>query len=585
MVLRSKIGSSLMGFGFLFFALLPSTCLADISGIVVEDSSGLPIIGARVSLRARPDITPVLSQVDGTFLLPLTNELNALEVAAAVPYNHAATFNYLTNAVPSLDGSIGVEIRLERLPTASNTTYTPPTADGLCLDCHAQYYAEWSTARHAGAARNPWVLDLFSGTGTPGGSNGYVFRNTHDAGETGFCATCHAPLEDVANPGNLMLNEVSTVAGNDGVTCLACHQIADINDANINALHHLGKASYRFPSGLSQTEFYVWGPLADLDQIPMQNSYSPLFEDSKLCASCHQYRNPSTNAPGQNTYAEWLASPYAQPGPNYKTCQTCHMPQRSEDSPIGSGGPLRLASQQHSHEFIGTTITRLQENIFLRLTANQVGDELIVNAEVENQCGHAFPTGIAIRNALLLLDVRLNGQALQLRAGSTLPFWASDEVAGIQPGDYAGRPGKGFAKVLQGRVNGQGAVVRPVLFIDAESVLSDTVIPSGATDTSQYRFVIPPGTAQGTQIQINSELLYRRAWRALAITKGWTKTPSGMPIEMSVARTNSVFITSQSLASLPPREVPTLGQNSLAILLACLLLVAAFRWRSHFNTK
>ena len=31
------------------------------------------------------------------------------------------------------------------------------------------------------------------------------------------------------------------------------------------------------------------------------------------------------------------------------------------------------------------------------------------------------------------------------------------------------------------------------------------------------------------------KLLYRRAWRALAVTKGWTQTPQGGPIEIEVA--------------------------------------------------
>ena len=73
----------------------------------------------------------------------------------------------------------------------------------------------------------------------------------------------------------------------------------------------------------------------------------------------------------------------------------------------------------------------------------------------------------------------MNGQPLAQLSGPTVPFWGSDEVPGEQAGDLAGQPGKGFAKVLQGRINGEGPVVKPVLFIDAESVFSDTLIPSG----------------------------------------------------------------------------------------------------------
>src|SRR5690606_4908803 len=144
-----------------------------------------------------------------------------------------------------------------------------------------------------------------------------------------------------------------------------------------------------------------------------------------------------------------------------------------------------------------------------------------------------FPTGISIRNALLVLDVRIDGTPLPQAAGDTVPWWADDEVPGKQEGDHAGAPGRGFAKLLQGRINGQGAVESPVLFIDAESVAANTAIPSGATDTSSYRFVLPPGF-EGKTADVQARLLYRRAWRALAVTKGWTQTPSGMPVEIEV---------------------------------------------------
>lgn len=91
----------------------------------------------------------------------------------------------------------------------------------------------------------------------------------------------------------------------------------------------------------------------------MQNSYSPLHGDSKLCASCHQYKNPDSGAPGQDTYREWLASPYAQPGPGQRHCQHCHMPTQSGSAVIGSGGPSRPGSQRHAHTMIGATPARL----------------------------------------------------------------------------------------------------------------------------------------------------------------------------------------------------------------------------------
>ena len=94
------------------------------------------------------------------------------------------------------DGDTGVDIRLAILPASDEPDYEP-VGVSECGGCHGERYMQWATSHHAYSAQNPWVLDLFSGTGTPGGGAGYVFKNTHDPGETGFCATCHAPMQDI----------------------------------------------------------------------------------------------------------------------------------------------------------------------------------------------------------------------------------------------------------------------------------------------------------------------------------------------------------------------------------------------------
>ncbi len=93
------------------------------------------------------------------------------------------------------------------------------------------------------------MLDLFSGTGTPGGAAGYVFKNTHDPGETGFCATCHAPMQDLQDPRpeGVPLDEATAPNGSQGVICVACHQMDAIDATHLNALNHRGKATFRFP--------------------------------------------------------------------------------------------------------------------------------------------------------------------------------------------------------------------------------------------------------------------------------------------------------------------------------------------------
>jgi hypothetical protein len=517
-----------------------------VSGHVYEADGVTPIGGAQVRLQGTTSPV-VVSAPDGSFTLPVT--FPGLErVAASIPYDPAAPIHYNTDGTSALDGDTGIEIRLPRIPLTSGDPLLLQDSQ-FCGNCHAEQHAQWLTSNHSGAAGDAWVLDLFSGTGTPGGSAGYVYTDLHDPGETGFCATCHAAIEDVTDPGNVMLDAVTAPAALDGVGCMTCHAVDSVND-NLDALHHLGKASYRFPSESPPNPdwTFVWGPLPDVI-FGMRNAESPVHRDSLFCASCHQYNRPGTPVPGQTTYTEWLASPFAVPGPGFRGCPECHMPEAATSGPIVSGGPVRPASQRHDHAFVGATPAGLAGAIQLVASAQEIGGGLLqVVVQVTNQgAGHSFPTGISIRNALLVVTASRLGVPLVQASGPRVPFWADDGVPGQQPGDYAGQPGKGYARILEGRINDAGPTLRPVLFIDAEGVYSDTLLASGQADTSTLVFALPPGTQPGDTALVTVQLLYRRAFRATAVTKGWTQTPQGGPIEIEVAREDLQVPLSTSL--------------------------------------
>ena len=94
--------------------------------------------------------------------------------------------------------------------------------------------------------------------------------------------------------------------------------------------------------------------------------------------------------------------------------------------------------------------------IGLTLDAWVDGEELAVQARVSNDgAGHAFPTGVSIRNAVLVVEARVDGQPLAQVGGPVVPFYGS-AAGGTTPEDLAGRPGRGFARVLEGRINGSG---------------------------------------------------------------------------------------------------------------------------------
>lgn len=561
-------------------ALAAATARADISGHVLVEGSGVPgtpVPGAWVHLQGEPS-PGVFAGAGGAFLLDV-DPAGAVMVTASLPYSKGAPENFLIGGTYAVNGETGVEIRLVPLPAADQAGYEPPTF-GVCAGCHTQQAADWQSSRHAFTASNAWVLDLHSGSGTPGGGAGYVFTATHDPGETGFCATCHAPLADLAAGGTLQLDDPAMpIYGQEGVVCLACHQLSDVDATHLDALHFRGKASYRFPADPDgETHLFVWGPLDDVTFGGMRPSHSPLHRSSLLCASCHQYKNPDTGASGQNTYGEWLASPFAAAGPGFRTCQDCHMPASEGTGQICLfGGVDRPGVDRKHHTFVGSTPETMAANVGFTATAEQLERGLLeVTTAVDNfGAGHDFPTGVGVRNVIVLVEASIAGTPLLQVAGPTVPWWADDEVPGKQPGDWAGLPGTGYAKVMAGRINGTGPELKPVLFVDAERIDENTQIHSGAIATAGYRFELPASVAPGTPIDVSARLVWRRVWRSFAVTKGWTTDVRGGPIEVELHRVDLAL----PFEPIPPQEIPALAPAGLALLTASLAAAALGRLR------
>ena len=529
--------------------------VAPVTGVVTDAASGAVLEGVRVHVRASPNTAVAVTGADGRFELAIDQGSgSSFQVSAALAYDSAAAINYETTAVSASPGAT-LAIALRRIPTLQNNSYQPIAAEGACASCHTEQYAQWLSSNHAHAAVNALVRDLYSGDGTglatgPSG-DGYVFLDNHAAPATGLCATCHAPNEYPSDPASVRFNEVSTAAGHEGVTCTSCHQLHEVNE-NIEAIHLLGNAAFSFPasingSGASLTHQHVWGPLDDVQFPQMRAAYAPMFATSRLCASCHQYENPDSGAPGQETYSEWLTSPAAASG---QQCQDCHMPIATSPGRLARVGqaPIRPGTQRHDHSFPGVYSGRLVQPVDLGLTAELVAGELVVDAAVVNRVlGHNFPTGVDVRNAFLLVEATLDSVPMNQLEGDQLPFWVDDAIPGKQPGDFAGFAGRGYAKVLQGRIDGQGALLKPVPFIDAESVFSNTTIPPGATDFARFTFALPATAQIGQTIRVQAQIYYRRAWRAIAVTKNWVQNSDGEPWERLVTQTSADIVIDASM--------------------------------------
>ena len=101
-----------------------------------------------------------------------------------------------------------------------------------------------------------------------------------------------------------------------------------------------------------------------------------------------------------------------------------------------------------------------------------------VQVQINNdKTGHAVPTDAPMRRVMLVVEaLDANGQPLPLQQGPTLPDWT---------GDYAGRAGKGFARILKDNWTGE---MPTSAFWRQTTVVEDTRLFPFKTDTTDYVF-------------------------------------------------------------------------------------------------
>src|SRR5690554_1052474 len=490
-------------------SLLLSASLAwSAEGIVVDGVTGEPVAGALVTLQA----TEVRTQtgVDGRFHLDAEIPAGSRLVAAAVGYyNEGADWQ---------GAPLRFEMEALSFDAATDVAFPSPTE---CAACHPKQFEQWHGSPMAHAGRNRWVYDMYNGTGTPGGQGGFVYTRDSiyaEENEASECAACHAPERWVDAPGSpLPAFDALETPEERGVTCALCHTVSkvDISKSNFpgffegSATLHRG-ALVRF-AVLGDVDYHAPGR--------MRASYQPQLS-AELCSTCHQDSNDPSGAHtfdgpiSEPTFEEWRASPYADPtSPHFSTCAECHssaldVPQAS----VVGEGYTRPLGQIRSHVFEGTTPEFLEKALSLEVLAEPTQGELRLSVTLKNTgTGHHVPTGVTIRNMILLVEATQNGEPLELRDGPVL-----HELAGIgdpAKGYYAGLPGRLYAKINETKT-GEG----PTLFTEAHRIRSDNRIPALGEDHSEYTFVLPPNSAD---IEYRVRVIYRRSWRALLDQKDW----------------------------------------------------------------
>ncbi|MBV1859842.1 MAG: hypothetical protein KUG77_15630 [Nannocystaceae bacterium] len=263
----------------------------------------------------------------------------------------------------------------------------------------------------------------------------------------------------------------------DGISCTACHHIAD---------QELGDESTFTGNFVTGAADILFGPFEDVVTKPMEHTLgvtpkkAAQMSDSKVCGTCHAILLPKVTNAGkivgysfeQTTFLEWQNSDSGR-GPDYQSCQDCHMPHTFKDEPLTfeianiessafapTDGRLpdaditltpRAHYRRHALHGLNVFLNEMFQQFPLLLGLRQIDymtgsavtpplitgeesmlhmakhktatvrveevvrskDDITVSVNVLNQGGHFFPSGVGFRRSFLeVVAVDGNGTAL-----------------------------------------------------------------------------------------------------------------------------------------------------------------------------
>jgi hypothetical protein len=212
-----------------------------------------------------------------------------------------------------------------------------------CEECHPVHYEQWRGSMHAYASEDPVFVAM----------NQRGQRET--AGALGdFCIQCHAPMAVALGETTDGLNVAELPDHLRGVTCYYCHNVAAVEGTHNNPITLAMDAVMR--AGIGDP---VGSDAHDADASSFVTGKQ--LDSARMCGSCHDIVNPA-GVHLERTYAEWLASFYADPSERDpaevevygQTCNFCHMP--GSDGPIADAPGVRADRRLHEHSWPGVDI-------------------------------------------------------------------------------------------------------------------------------------------------------------------------------------------------------------------------------------
>jgi hypothetical protein len=553
----------------LLFTVTFSIKAQQITGTVVDSVSNAPIAGALVTLHGGS--VQVFAAADGSYAIDLTgSNLNIIGAAKG----------YYYQSVISNSPATGVIIALDPVPLADNAAYEirPPTE---CGSCHPKQFDDWTNSPMAKAGFNTWVNDIYNGDGTAGGAGGFVYTRDSvfaHSNPNSECASCHQPQGWIDSPFSALDSNVTTPTASvqHGVSCDICHKVANVDESKINSPGIFpGAVEYSKPHDGSQVQY---GVLGDVDyNIPslMRGSYQPQMR-AELCAACHQdAADPNedhsySGVISEPTYLEWLASDYADPNSeNYADCVDCHMGVSNDNQVCGViATPPRAVESVRDHRIEGSTAAYLENAVDMQMQVNATGSQLHVQVAINNNLtGHHVPTGVTVRNMILVVEAWEQGDDPLTNPLLHTGAQTIHDLGGIgdpAQGYYAGLAGKFYAKVNHDG-NGNG----PTFFTDATGIVFDNRIPANSTDVTNYTFQLPSHQAD---IKVRARLIYRKAFRFLVDAKNWSEDGHGQPLaDVTAPHYGHLMESAETSINAGVNIIPSLGLRALMLLILLLI--------------
>ena len=431
--------------------------------------------------------------------------------------------NYLSRSIARLICNAAVPCLLLILPFLSfslSAEEVDKTSPQYCGACHQRIFKEWQSSRMGQDLNNQKVYQFYAGVSGTGEKDGLGFQPMMH-GAKGDCADCHVPmlvLKEHEKGKEVDLGIAMQEKKDHGISCIFCHSVKDVH---INKDEN-GKYKTRIFDTVTLGDMDTYyGPLKDAKSPAHKTEFKSHFKDSSLCGICHLNQEKFLSI---SQYADWKEA--YDTGKTDKTCQECHMPLIEEATEVALGGPKRKGMRKHT--FVGSyDLDMLKKALSLDLTTNVADGKLTVKTVVTNiGAGHKVPGSGPIRNVILKIDVTDDtGKPLKFvgdKRATLLPLagFGNPKTKQKGPNDWAGMPGKMYAKVYKSKVIPKlGKAMVGVGGFLADSVLFDTALKPKEADKMQFAFALPEN-GKG-KVHVKARLVYRDAFKPLSDMKHW----------------------------------------------------------------